>query len=138
MTTALPGGVNTFLLNHGQVKHPTSIFIPSPKKRDITDSTNCTFALFPHANKIFLRIIKKQLHYYKGHETPMERAGLRKGRGAREQIANVSESWRVQGSTIKKSICFIDYTKDFNSVQHFKMWKSIRIVRIPKHLTMLI
>jgi hypothetical protein len=43
----------------------------------------------------------------------MEQAGLRKGRWAREQIANVSDSWRAQGSNIKMSKSFIDYTKDF-------------------------
>ena len=67
----------------------------------------------------------------------MEQAGLRKGRGARNQITNVSESRTVQGSTTKISYCFIDYTKDFDSVQHLKMWKRIRSVGIPKHLTVL-
>ena len=45
----------------------------------------------------------------------MEQAGLRKGRGAREQIASVSEPWRAQGSTTKMSNCFIDCTKGFDS-----------------------
>jgi len=62
MTTAVPGEVKTFLLNHGQVKHLMSIFVPSPKKGDITKCTNsCTIALFPDANKIFLIFIQKQL-----------------------------------------------------------------------------
>jgi hypothetical protein len=100
MTTAVPGGVKIFLLNHGQVKHLTYIFIPSPKKGDVTKCTNnCTIALFPHAIKILLRIIRKQLESYIGYETPMEQAGVREGRGAREQIASVSESWTAQGST---------------------------------------
>jgi len=65
MTTAVPGGVNTFLLNQGQVKHMTCIFVPSPKKQDVTKSTNnWTFALFPHANKILLRNTKKQHESY--------------------------------------------------------------------------
>jgi hypothetical protein len=68
----------------------------------------------------------------------MEQAGLRKGREAREQIASVSESWTAQGSTTKMSNCFIDYKRDFDSVQHIKMWKSIRSVGISKHLTVLI
>jgi hypothetical protein len=67
----------------------------------------------------------------------MEEAGLRKGRGARDQITNVSESWTAQGTTTKISNCFIEYTKDFDSVQHLKMWNSIRSVGIPKHLTVL-
>ena len=90
MTTAPPAGVKTFLLNHEQVKHLTSNFIPSPKKGDVTLCTNnCTIALFPHANKILLRIIQKQLELYVGNELPMEQAGLRKWHGARDQIANV-------------------------------------------------
>jgi hypothetical protein len=138
MTTAVPGGVKTFLLNHGQVKHLTSIFISSPKKGDVTKCTNsCTTALFPHANKILVRIIQTQLESYIGYETAVEHAGLRDGRGAREQIAGVSESWTAQGSTTKLSNCFIDYTKDFDSVQHLKMWNSIRSVGKTKHLAKL-
>jgi hypothetical protein len=116
-----------------------SIFIPSPKKADVTKCTNnCTIALFTHANKILLRIIQKQLELYIGYKMPMEQAGLRKGHGARDQITNVSESWTEQESTTKMSNCFIDYTKDFDSVQHLKMWNSIQSVGIPKHLTVLI
>jgi hypothetical protein len=122
-------GVKTFLMNHGQVKYLMSIFTPSPQKGDVTKHTNnCTIALFPHANKILLRFIQKQLESDIGCETPMEQAGLRKGCEAREQIANVSITWTVQGSTTKMSICFIEYTKDFDSVQHFKMWNSKRNV----------
>jgi hypothetical protein len=99
-------------LNHRQVKHLTSIFIPSPKKGVFTKCThNCTIALFPHANKILLKIIQKQLEIYMGYEMPMEQARLRKGHRAREQIANVTESWTAQGSTTKMSNCFLDYTK---------------------------
>ena len=139
MTEAIPWGVKKFLLNHGQVKHLTSIFIPSPKKQDVTKCTNnCTIAIFPHANKISLRIIQNQLESYIGYETPMEQARLRKGREVREQIASVSESWTAQGSTTKMSNCVIDYTKDFGSVQHIKMWNSIRSVGISKQLNVLI
>jgi len=109
MTTAVPGEVKTFLLSHGQVKHLMSIFVPSPKKGDVTKCTQkCTIALFPDANKILLRIIKKQLETYIKYGTPMEQAGLSKGHGAREQIASVSELWTVQGSTTQMSNCFID------------------------------
>jgi len=67
-----------------------STFISSPKKGDVTNCTNnCTIALFPHANKILLRIIQKQLELYVGNELPMEQAGLRKWHGARDQITNV-------------------------------------------------
>jgi hypothetical protein len=68
----------------------------------------------------------------------MEEAGFRKGCGAREQIANVNQSWTAQGSTTKMLNSFIDYTKDFDSVQQLKMRNSIRSVGITKHLTGLI
>ena len=65
MTTAVAGGGNTFLLNRGQVKHLTSVLVPSPKKGDVTKCThNCTIALFPHANKILWRIIQIQLELH--------------------------------------------------------------------------
>jgi hypothetical protein len=96
MTTAGPAGVKIFLLNHRQVKHLTSIFVPSTKK-DVTQCTNnCTILLFPHTNKILLRISQKELEFYIGYETPKEQVGLSKWRGTREQIAIVSESWRAQ------------------------------------------
>ena len=139
MTKVGPGDVNTFLLNHGKVKQLMCIFIHSTNKGDGTKGTkNCTVALFPHANKILLRIIKKQLESYIGYETPMEQAELRKGCGARKQIASVSESWTAQGSTTKISNCFIDYTKFFDSVKHLKMWNRIRSVELTKLLTVLI
>ena len=84
------GEVEKFLMNHGQVKQLTAIFMPSPKKADVTKGTNnCTIALFPHENKI-LRIIQKLLESYMGYETAMEQAGLRKGRVARGEIGSVS------------------------------------------------
>jgi len=131
MTTVGPERVNKIPLNHGQLKHLTSIFIPSPKKGDVTKCTNnCTIALFPHTNKILLRISQKQLVSYIGHKMPMEQAGLSKGYGTRDQITNVSKSWTAQGSTTKMSICFLDYTKVFDSVQHLKMWNTTRSVGI--------
>jgi hypothetical protein len=82
MSKVVPGVVKILLLNHGQVKHLTSIFISSPKKGDVTTCTNnCTIALFPHANKILLKIIQNQLESYIGYEMAMEQAGLRKGVG---------------------------------------------------------
>ena len=80
ITTAVPGGVKIFLLNYGQVKQLTYIFIHSPKKGNVTKCTNnCTIALNPYANKIILSTNKKKFQSYIGHETPMEHAGLIKG-----------------------------------------------------------
>ena len=68
----------------------------------------------------------------------MEQAGFRKGHRAKEQITSVSESWTAQGSTTKMSICFTDYTKKLDSVQHLTMWNTIRSVGITKRLTVFI
>ena len=68
----------------------------------------------------------------------MEQVGFRKGHRAKEQITSVSEPWAAQGSTTKMSICFTDYIKKFDSVQHLKMWNTIRSVGITKHLTVFI
>jgi len=121
MTTLGPGDVDTFLLNHGQVKQLEYILTHSTQADDTKCTNSCTITTFPHANKILLRIIQKQLQSYIGYETPMEQAGLRKRCAAREQTASVGESWRVQGNTTKASNSFIDYTKDFDSVQHLNM-----------------
>ena len=72
------------------------------------------------------------------YKTPMEQAGFRKGHRAKEQITSVSESWAPQGSTTKMSICFTDYTKKLDSVQHLTMWNTIRSVGRTKHLTVFI
>jgi len=90
-TTDVLGGVKNFLLDHGQVKHLISIFMPSPKKGDVAECThNCTIALFPDANTP-LEVIQKLLDSYIGYETTMKQAGLIERWGARDQIANVGE-----------------------------------------------
>jgi hypothetical protein len=92
MTTAVPGAVNSFFLNHEQVKQLTSIFAPSPNTADVTQCTHsCTIALFPHTNKTLLTITHKQLQPYTAHVKAMKQAGLRKWRAARGKIGNVRE-----------------------------------------------
>jgi hypothetical protein len=72
MTTAIPGVVKIFLLNHGQVKYLTPIFVALPKEGDVTKCPiNCIIALSPHANKILLRFIQIQVQTYIVYETPI-------------------------------------------------------------------
>ena len=69
----------------------------------------------------------------------MVQAGFRKGRGTREQIANIR--WIIKkASEFQKYIyfCFIDYAKAFDSVDHNKLWKTLQKMRIPDHLTCLL
>ena len=67
-----------------------SVFIPIPKKGNAKESSNyCTIALISHASKIMLKILQARLQQYMNHELPDVQAGFRKGRGTRDQIANM-------------------------------------------------
>ena len=71
-------------------------------------------------------------------ELPDVQAGFRKGRVARDQIANIR--WIIKkAKEFQKNIyfCFIDYAKAFDSVDHNKLWKILKEMRIPNHLTCL-
>ena len=72
-------------------------------------------------------------------ELPDVKAGFRKGRGTRDQIANMH--WIIEKAReFQKTIyfCFIDYTKDFDCVDHNKLWKILKEIGIPDHLTYLL
>ena len=72
-------------------------------------------------------------------ELPGVQAGFRKGRGTRDQIANIC--WIIEKAReFQKNIyfCFIDYTKAFNCVDHNKLWKLLKEMGIPDHLTCLL
>ena len=67
-----------------------SVFIPIPKKGNAKESSNyCTIALISHASKVMLKILQAGLQQYVNHELPDVEAGFRKGRGTRDQIANI-------------------------------------------------
>ena len=67
-----------------------SVFIPIPKKGNAKECSNYrTIALFPHANKVMLKIFQARLQQYVNRELPDVQAGFRKGRGTRDQIANI-------------------------------------------------
>ena len=68
------------------------------------------------------------------HEPPDVQAGFRKGRGTREQIANIH--WTIEKAReFQKNICFIDYTKAFDCMDHKKLWKILQEMGISDHLT---
>ena len=96
----------------------------------------CTIALISHASKLMLKILQARLQQYVNHELPDVQAGSRKGRGTRNQIANIH--WIIkQARKFQKNIylCFIDYTKAFDCVDHNKLWKILKEMGIPDHLT---
>ena len=97
-----------------------SVFIPIPKKGNAKECSNYrTIALILHASKVMLKILQARLQQYVNRELPDVQAGFRKGRGTRDQIANFH--WIIKKArAFQKNIylCFIDYTKAFNSVDH--------------------
>ena len=85
-----------------------------------------------------LQILQGRLQQYVNHELPDVQAGFRKGRGTRDQIANIR--WIVEKARkFQKNIyfCFIDYAKAFHCVHHNKLWKILQEMEILEHLTCL-
>ena len=86
-----------------------------------------------------LKILQARLQQYVNHDLPDVQAGLRKGRGTRDQIANIQ--WIIEKAReFQKNIyvCFIDYAKAFDCVDHNKLWKILQEMGIPGHLTFLL
>ena len=76
----------------------TQVFIPIPKKGNVKECSNYrTVALISHASKVMLKILQARLQQYVNHELPDVQAGFRKGRGARDQIANIC--WIMEKAT---------------------------------------
>ena len=105
-----------------------SVFIPIPKKGNPEECSNyCTIALISHTSKVMLKILQARLLQYVKCELPDGQAGFRKGRGTRDQIANIH--WIIKKAReFQKSIyfCFIDYAKAFDCVDHNKLENSER------------
>ena len=115
-----------------------SVFIPIPKKGNAKECSNyCTIAFISHANKVMLKTLQARLQQYVNRELPDVQAGFRNGRRTRNQIANIH--WIIKKAReFQKNICFIDYTKAFDCVDHKKLWKILQETEIPDHLTCLL
>ena len=114
-----------------------SVFIPIAKKDNAKECSNyCTIALISHVSKIMLKILQARLQQYMKHEHPDVQDGFRKGRGTRDQIANI---WIMEKARVPEDIyfCIIDYTKAFDYVNYNKLWKMLKETGIPDHLTCL-
>ena len=113
-------------------------FHSNPKGNAKECSKYCTIAL-SHASKEMLKILQARIQQYVNSELPGVQAGFRKGRGTRGQIANIC-------CIIKKArefhknlfFCFIDYSEAFDCVDHSKLWKIMKEMGIPDHLTCLL
>ena len=92
-------------------------------------------ALIWHATRVMLKILQARLQQYMNHELPDVQAGFRKGKGTRDPIANTC--WIIEKAReFQKNIyfCFIDY----DCVDHNKLWKILKEMGIPDHLTCLL
>ena len=82
-----------------------------------------------------LKILQDRIQQYVNHELLDVQVGFRKGRGTRDQIANIS--WIIEKAReFQKNVyfCFIDYAKVFDCVDHNKLWKILQEMEIPDHL----
>ena len=104
-----------------------SVFIPIPKKRSAKECSNyCKIALISHASKEILKVFQAMPQQYMNRELPDVQDGFRKGRGTKDQIANIH--WIIKKAReFQKNIRnFIDYAKVFDCVDHNKLEKSSR------------
>ena len=117
-----------------------SVLNSIPKKGNVKECSNYrTVAVISHASKVMLKILQARLQQYMNHELPDVQAGFRKGRGTRDQIANIH--WKMEKAReFQKNIyfCFIDYAKAFDYGDHNKLWKILKEMGIPDHLTCLL
>ena len=115
-------------------------FHSNPKKGNAKECSNYhTIAVISHASKVMLKILQDRFQQYVNCELPDVQAGFRKGRGTRDQIANIlriiEKAREFQNSIY---FCFIDYVKAFDCVDHNKLWKALKEMGIPDHLTCLL
>ena len=107
-----------------------SVFIPIPKKSNAKECSNYwTIALISHTSKVILKILQARLQQYMNRELPDVQTGFRKGRGTRDQIANIS--WIIEKAReLQKNIyfTFIDYAKPL-TLDYNKLWKILTTVR---------
>ena len=118
------------------LKVKRSVFIPIPKKGNAKECSNYhNIALVSYASKVMLKILQARLQQYVNRELLDVQAGFRKGRGTRDQIANIRWIIEKEGE-FQKNIyfCFIDYGKAFDCVDHNKLWKILKEMGIPDQL----
>ena len=130
-----------FLLqNFWEIPYHTSAYVSFSSESNAKECSNYrTNALISHTSKVNLKVLQARLQQYINHELPDIQAWFRKGRGTRDQIANIH--WIIKKAReFQKSIylCFIDYAKAFDCVDHNKLWKILKEMGIPDHLTCLL
>ena len=118
------------------------IFIPIPKKGNGKEWSNyLTFVLLSHASKVMLKILQARFQQYMNWELPDVKAGSRKGRSSRDQIASICwiiEKAREFQKHTQIYFCFINYVKAFDCVYHNKLCEILKEMRLTDHLTCLL
>ena len=122
-----------------------SIFIPIPNKGNAKECSKYhTIALISHTNKVMLKMLQVRFQQYVNCELPDFQAGFRKDRKTRDHIENIhwiiKKARKFQKTVPEKNIyfCFIDHAKDFDCVDDHKLWKILKEMGIPDHLTCLL
>ena len=116
-----------------------SVFIPISNKGNAKECSNCcTVVLIWHSSKVMLKIHQDRLQQYVNPELPNVQAQFRRGRGTRDQIANIHWIMEKARESHKNIYCFIDYTKAFDCMDHNKLWKILKEMGIPNHHTCLL
>ena len=115
-------------------------FHPIPMKGNAKECSNyCTIVLTSHTSKVMLKILQARLQQDMNFELPDVQAEFRKGRGTRDQTANIH--WNIEKAReFQKNnyFCFIDYTKAFDCVYHSKLWNILIEKGIPDHFICLL
>ena len=117
-----------------------SVFISIPKKGNAKECSNYhTIAFISNTSKVMLEILQVRLQQNVNRELPDVHAGFRKGRGTRDQIANIR--WIIKKAReFQKNIyfCLTDYANTFDCVDHNELWKILQEMGIPDHLICLL
>ena len=114
-----------------------SVYVPIFNKKG--DEKECgnyrTIALISHASKVLLRVIQRRLEIFLIPELPIDQAGFRRGRITRDHVANLrSMMEKARERQRDLYMCFIDYKKAFDCVDHERLWVMLRDMGVPVHL----
>ena len=115
-------------------------FHSNPKKDNAKRCSNYhTIALISHASRVMLKILQARLQQYVNQELPDVRAGFRKGRGTqRSNCQHPSDHRKSKGIPEKHILCFINYAKPFDCVDHSNLYKNFKEMGIPHYLACLL
>ena len=120
------------------MKFDTSVFIPVPEKGNAKECSNYrTIALISHTSKVMLKVLQAKLQQYVNRELPNVQAGFKKGRGTRDQIANICWIIKKSKSSRKTSISALSTMPKTLTVWITTNWKILKEMVIPDNLTCL-